>query len=252
MNSPTLGVLDPEELHDVAARFGVGEAQVRRDHAISHSLAAISTLGTDDLLFFGGTALSRTHLRSLRLSEDIDLLALGPRATIADSIGRVLTRNLRRALGAPRFAPPLGETRDAEPAVMTVAGSRVQIQLLGAIGYPRWPSEIMDIEQRYSDVPPARLRVLTAPAFAAAKLAAWNDRATPRDLYDLWALAVEGLVDDEAAALFSRHGPLTRAQDVSFSRIPSTQEWEAALAHQCIPLVGAQEAAAVVADAWPQ
>ena len=133
---------------------------------------------------------------------------------------------------------------------MTVAGSRVQIQLIGAVGYPRWPSEVMDIEQRYSDVPPARLRVLTAPAFVAAKLAAWNDRAAPRDLYDLWALAAAGLIDDEAAALFSQHGPLTRARDVSFSRIPTPQEWETALAHQCIPLVSAQEAAAVVASAW--
>ena len=133
---------------------------------------------------------------------------------------------------------------------MTVAGSRVQIQLLGAIGYPRWPSEVIDIEQRYSDVPPARLRVLTPPAFAAAKLAACNDRATPRDLYDMWALATEGLIDDEAVALFSRHGPLTRARDVSFSRIPTTQEWETALAHQCIPSVTAHEAAAVVASAW--
>lgn len=79
MTMTTPGVLDPDELHDVAARFGVGEAQVRRDHVISHALAEISSLGTDSLVFFGGTALSRTHLPSLRLSEDIDLLALESR-----------------------------------------------------------------------------------------------------------------------------------------------------------------------------
>ena len=49
-------------MHEIAELFGVGEAQVRRDHVISHALAALSTLGTDDLVFFGGTALSRTHL----------------------------------------------------------------------------------------------------------------------------------------------------------------------------------------------
>lgn len=73
MNSPTPVVLDPKKLQDVAARFDVGEAQVRRDHVVSHSLAAISTLGTDGLVCFGGTAVSRTHLPSLRLSKDMDI-----------------------------------------------------------------------------------------------------------------------------------------------------------------------------------
>ena len=42
------------------------------------------------------------------------------------------------------------------------------MQLLGGEGY-LWPTEVVEIEQRYSDAPPARLRVLTADAFAAAK-----------------------------------------------------------------------------------
>lgn len=62
-----------EEIEEVAARFGVATSQVWRDHLISHVLAAIAqTVETTDLIFFGGTALSRTHLRGVRLSEDID------------------------------------------------------------------------------------------------------------------------------------------------------------------------------------
>lgn len=247
---PVPGVLDDDELQEVATQFGVGEAQVRRDHVISHALAAISVLGLDDLVFFGGTALSRTHLHALRLSEDIDLLTAEPRRATAERLVRAITRSLRRSLGTPVFSPPLEETRGAEPSVMTVAGARVQIQLLSAVGYPRWPTEVRDIDQRYSDAPPARLRVLTPPAFAAAKLAAWSDRGTPRDLYDMWALANEGMIDDEATVLFSRHGPLTSARQVSFSRVPTAQEWNSALSHQCIPRVSAHEAAAVVAEAW--
>jgi len=54
--------------------------------------------------------------------------------------------------------------------VLSVAdGASVQVQLLGGDGYS-WPTEVVDIEQRYSDALPARLRVLTADAFAAAKL----------------------------------------------------------------------------------
>ena len=39
----------------VASTFGVGMEQVRRDHLISHVLAAIATdISTDNLVFFGG------------------------------------------------------------------------------------------------------------------------------------------------------------------------------------------------------
>lgn len=55
---------------------------------------------------------------------------------------------------------------------------------------------------------------------------------------------------DEATMLFSRHGPLTKAREVSFSRAPTAQEWDSALSHQCILRVSAQEAATVVAEAW--
>lgn len=133
---------------------------------------------------------------------------------------------------------------------MSVAGLNVQLQLLASTGYPHWPSEVVEIEQRYSDVRPAQLRVLTSPAFAAAKLLAWWDRGTSRDLYDLWAMAVRGMVDHEAAELFSRHGPLRHATDVPFSQLPTGAEWEAALGHQCILQVTVQEAADVVREAW--
>ena len=54
--------LQPDDLAKVMATFGVAEAQVRRDHAISHILAALSRHRREDLIFFGGTALSRTYL----------------------------------------------------------------------------------------------------------------------------------------------------------------------------------------------
>lgn len=250
MTTPLPGVLAPDEMLAVAEHFGVSEAQVRRDHVISHALAALSALGTDALVFFGGTALSRTHLPALRLSEDIDLIALVPRGDIATSAEQAISRAFRRSLGRPRFTPALADTRAAEPSTMLVGAVRVQIQLLSASHLPPWPTEIADLEQRYSDAPPARMRVLTQASFAAAKLAAWHDRGAPRDLYDLWALASAGMIDDEAAELFSRFGPLTSAESVSFARLPSQEQWETALGHQCRPAVSAAEAAAVVANAW--
>ncbi len=74
--------LQMSEAARVAAQFGVSIAQVRRDHLSSLILAALGP-HDDELLFFGGTALARTHLPHGRLSEDIDLIALGERAEIA-------------------------------------------------------------------------------------------------------------------------------------------------------------------------
>lgn len=100
------GALDEHEMRRIADLFGVGEAQVRRDHVISHMLAALSALGPDELVFFGGTALSRTHLPALRLSEGIDLIALAPRADVAATVERTISRALRRSLGRPRSPHP--------------------------------------------------------------------------------------------------------------------------------------------------
>ena len=250
MSRQTPGVLDPAELYAIRATFGVAEIQVRRDHLISHTLAAISTVSTDEVVFFGGTALCRTHLPDHRLSEDIDLVALTDRSTIARRMTEAITRQLRRSLGSATFSPPLHQTRDAEPSVLAVAGLRVQVQLLAHVGYPPWPTEVAPIVQRYSDAPPAALRVLTPSAFAASKLAAWHDRHASRDLYDMWAMAVRGLIDEEARDLFARFGPMTDPAAVSFADNPTEKEWLAALRPQCTPAVAALDAARLVAQAW--
>lgn len=70
---------------------------------------------------------------------------------IADDLERAVTRGVRRSLGTPRFSPRLQETRHPAPSVMTLADSRIQIQLLSATGYPQWPTEVVGIDQRYSD-----------------------------------------------------------------------------------------------------
>ena len=72
-------MLDPRDLAEVATTFGVAEPQVRRDHLIGHVLAALTTVDEPSLVFFGGTALTWTHLPSGRLSEDIDLYVAGRR-----------------------------------------------------------------------------------------------------------------------------------------------------------------------------
>lgn len=243
---PTVGVLDEEERRAVQRLFGVAAEQVARDHVVSHALAAIAELGPDHVVFFGGTALSRTHLPQTRLSEDIDLIALGERRHVAQQIEGILSRRLGRLFGAVQFTPRLIESRHPHASVLQVGETRIQVQLVSAVGYPAWPTEVVSIEQRYGDAPPAHLRVLTAASFVASKLAAWSDRGAARDLYDLWVLAEASKITAEALDIFRRLGPLTSASKVSFVGVPTHTEWTRALGHQCLVRVTPDVAVAVV------
>ncbi len=241
-----------DEWAAVAERFGVEMEQVRRDHLISHLLGAIAAgLPSDDVVFFGGTALSRTYLTDARLSEDIDLIALAPRTDVAAQIEVAVWRGLARSHGRPTWRPALSATSGSQPATVGVEGTAsIQVQLLTGEGY-LWPTEVRDIDQRYSDAPPARLRPLTAAGFAATKLSAWMDRRAPRDLYDLWALAERGLIDADALDVFTRCGPQGRPPaGWVFKDAPDETAWRRALGHQTRLRVTAAEALDSVRAAW--
>ena len=243
----------PSEWETVAAKFGVDLAQVRRDHLISHVLAALSQhLHEDEVLFFGGTGLARTHVIDGRLSEDIDLIARADRSQVGERIELALETALRRSHGRPSWAPALTETRNAQPALLQVTdGTSIQLQLLSSTGYPDWPTEIVDLHQRYSDAPPARLRVPTVEAFVAAKVSAWLDRRAPRDLYDLAALAKRGHITPAAVQCLRRHGATSAPPSVRVLGGPPTEAaWQQALAHQTRLGMSAAGAMAVFKKAW--
>ncbi len=101
--------IDNAGLQRVAAEFDVAAAQVTRDHVISHILAALSATNLD-ITLYGGTALSRTLLPHLRLSEDIDLLARAERRTTALDIEKAIERALVRTHGEVDWMPSKGET----------------------------------------------------------------------------------------------------------------------------------------------
>jgi predicted nucleotidyltransferase component of viral defense system len=242
-----------DEIERVRQQFGVATEQVLRDHAISHVLGALSTMdGVHELVFFGGTALSRTLLPMLRLSEDIDLITLGDRTEMAARIERVIARGLLRSHGPVVWTPGLADARGSDSAVLRI-GERIQIrvQLLSAEGYPRWPTESRRLIQRYADAPAATLTTFTAPAFVANKTAAWLDRRTSRDLYDLWALGEHGHIGPEAARLFRLLGPTNGpVQPWMFETPPTAEAWNNALGHQGLIRIEAAQALAEVRRMW--
>lgn len=247
-------MLKPDEEHAVSQQFGVAHTQVHRDHLISHVLGALSQHVADEVLFFGGTALSRTFIPNGRLSEDIDLIALGRRRETAEIIEGSLIRALRREFPGLAWHPPLTTVRDVEPAVLTTQGGvAVRIQLLNRTGYPAWPTETRRVIQRYSDAPPATLRVPTLESFAAWKAVAWINRRTSRDLYDLWLLAELGALNTTAAELFRKHGPTSkRPAPGQFVDPPDADAWQHELAGQTRLSLTATEAIEAVRKAWQE
>lgn len=247
-------MLNPSEARTVAGHFAASDSQIRRDHLISHLLAVLSEHAADQIIFFGGTALSRTLLPDGRLSEDIDLIARGSRPEVAEHLTATLPRALRREFPRLSWEPALTEIRDVDSALLrTPDGLTVRLQLLDPIGYPRWPVHPVDLFQRYGDAPPARLTTPTPAAFAAWKTTAWFDRAAARDLYDLWALSTIGQLTPEAARLFIRHGPTNRPPDDNmFKAAPAEDDWRRDLGGQLRLEITAHEALEVVRTGWAE
>lgn len=239
--------------HDaVATQFGAAAEQVDRDHLISHLLAFLSRKFGDRIHFIGGTALARTHLPDGRLSEDIDLIAVGDRKQVARDLDAALPRAVARSHGRLTVEPALSSIADTLPVVLSPAdGQPVRLQLLSPQDRTLWPTERRTLVQRYTDAPPAQLLVPTLPAFAASKTATWADRHAARDLWDLWALSEIDAIDAAAAALFRKFGPTNKNPAAYLFRdAPSDADWQAQLAGQTRLTVSAVDALHTVHTAW--
>lgn len=245
-------MLDPGEVAEVAERFGVSDDQVHRDHLISHLLGSLSEQLSDEVVFFGGTALARTFLPDGRLSEDIDLLAVGERSYVVGTIESTFAWVAPREFGRLTWVTPLSLVSDVEHGIVRSSeGLTVRVQVLRAAHYPDWDTQRSQLVQRYADAPPATLTTLTRPSAVAAKTVAWIHRHAPRDLYDLWALGRQGGIDAEAAQAFARWGSTGAApQRWMFDVPPSQQAWEAELAAQTRLQVTAEQALVEVQKSW--
>jgi len=241
-----------DERDSVATQFGVATEQVDRDHLISHLLAFLSRKFGDRIQFIGGTALARTHLPDGRLSEDIDLIAVGDRKQVAQDLDAALPRAVARSHGRLTVEPALSAVADTLPVVLRPAeGQPIRLQLLSPQDRTLWPTERRALVQRYADAPPAQLLVPTLPAFAASKTATWADRHAARDLWDLWALSEIGAIDAPAAALFRKFGPTNKDPGAYlFRAAPSDTDWQAQLAGQTRLTVSAEGALTAVRTAW--
>jgi predicted nucleotidyltransferase component of viral defense system len=148
-----------QELLEVQAHFGLpSTVLVEKDWHVVQALAAIA--GTDtmpfQLVFGGGTSLSRAHRLIGRMSEDIDLKIIGdqePKRAELRQLREILTRALLAA--GFRFDPQNPAYRDSrnesrytifrlpyEPLLKGAGALRPEIQIEVAV----WPLRVPAVE----------------------------------------------------------------------------------------------------------
>lgn len=223
-------MLSRDQLRRWIDHFGTPESQIRRDHLLSHVLLHLAGLASHTT-FFGGTALSRTHLRDWRLSEDIDLLVedAGP---VGEVIDEFLPRSLRREFPGVSVAwEGSGETRSG---AIRADDLSIRVQLVATdSSYRVYPTAVTQVALRYQDLPPTVDFVCPTVAGAAAmKLNAWAERRAARDLCDLFGLDRIGGISRDALAIAASASRPLQPHQFHENTLPTEQAWRAALAHQ--------------------
>lgn len=223
-------MLDPRESQKVQNLFRANQAQVSRDHAISHVLAALQEINTE-LVFFGGTALSRTFLTRGRLSEDIDIYSSDRRALCSelDKFPKLIKEEFPQA----NWNVMPSQTVDSQSSLL-VCDSSIQIMVQVVDSRTReWskvPKTLTQIYQRFSDVPETKLFTPTFDGFVAMKALAWFDRRSARDLFDLEGLSHKGEVTQNARELIEQLKGFHLSREMMMGRVVGL--WQEELAHQ--------------------
>lgn len=223
-------MLDFNEAAEVQKLFASTQTQVRRDHAISHVLAALQNIHSE-MIFFGGTALARTYITQGRLSEDIDLYSSNRKSLCRemDELPGMIEEEFPQATWDR--LPSL--TSDSQSALL-ICDSSIQIKVQAVDtrtrGWSKVPTALTEIHQRYSDVPSTELLAPTFDGFVAMKALAWFDRGAPRDLFDLDALSQVGEVTRNGRELVSELKGFPLTKGMLNRRIAGL--WHEELAHQ--------------------
>ena len=223
-------MLDPRDSQKVKNLFNANEAQVSRDHAISHVLAALQGINTE-LVFFGGTALSRTFLTMGRLSEDIDLYSPDRRALCRelDEFPKLIKEEFPHA----NWNVMPSQTVDSQSSLL-VCDSSIQITVQAVDSRTReWskvPKALTQIYQRFSDVSETKLFTPTFDGFVAMKALAWIDRHSARDLFDLEGLSHIGEVTQGAREVIDQLIGFRLSREMMMGRVVGL--WHEELVHQ--------------------
>jgi len=241
-------MLDPRESQNVQDLFSANEGQVNRDHAISHVLAGLQRINTG-FVFFGGTALSRTFLTTGRLSEDIDLYSTDRRALCRelDDLPKLMREEFPQAVW--NVVP--SQTVDPRSSLLICEASiQIKVQVVDSRSrdWQLIPTKMIDIHQRYSDVPNTQIIVPTFDGLVAMKVLAWFDRGAPRDLFDLEGLSRLGGVSTVVGDLVEKLRGFRVTKQMLNRKVSGL--WQEELTHQTRLTVSEEECLSRVLEWW--
>ena len=187
------------------------EAVLERDYCLAWFLVGLSrTPLRDTIVFKGGTALKRCYLGDYRFSEDLDFTLAGPSEFDEVLAGlEAVYAEVQRASGIVfRFARADRKGhQNSHTFYLSYEGPlpaaspkevKVDITIREHLVRPVEERKVLRGYGEYTDLPEDDIiRVYALDEIAVEKLVAITDKARnePRDLYDLWYLATEGLVD---------------------------------------------------------
>ena len=189
----------------------VGEAVLERDYCLAWFLVGLSRSPLREVLVFkGGTALRRCYFGDYRFSEDLDFTLAEPRELDALLAGLELVyAEVQRASGiVVRFARADRKShQNSHTFYLAYEGPlpaaspkevKVDITIREQLVRPVEDRPVLRGYDEYVDLPEdATVRAYALEEIAVEKLVALTDKARnePRDLYDLWHLTSEGLID---------------------------------------------------------
>lgn len=200
-----LSLLSNRLFHEQGGRR-IPEAVLQRDYCLAWFLAILATHPLrEDLAFKGGTALRRCHFADYRFSEDLDFTMLQAMEfpAIQTSLEEIFA-TLRAASGIEFRLDRVDDVHENShtfylayqgplPAPDTV---KVDITISERIVLPLENGTVLQSYAEFFDLPANReVRVYSLGEIMTEKIVALSDRARtePRDLYDAWHLANDGI-----------------------------------------------------------
>lgn len=187
------------------------ESVLERDYCLAWFLVGLSRSALREVLVFkGGTALKRCYFEDYRFSEDLDFTLAVPQRLEEILVGlEGVYAEVQRASGIVfRFARSDRKSHqnshtfylayEGPLPVVLPREVKVDITIREQFVRPIESHPVLRGYAEYEDLPENSLIcVYSLEEIVVEKIVAFTDKARnePRDLYDLWCLATDGLVD---------------------------------------------------------
>lgn len=198
------------EISKLAHRLGLGDKTIEKDYVLTWVLLAIAVSPLNDILVFkGGTAIKKIYVPDYRFSEDLDFTLITPNLLNNDLLAAIeeVFPWLAREANVTLSTRKVDEHAGGNPTIYLNYVGPLQADInsrflkvdISRDEFLVYPVERRTVRASYSDCQmhqPA-LSVYSLEEILAEKLRSLLTRTEPRDLYDIYYLLTNQMVDVE-------------------------------------------------------